>query len=136
MIVIDTNVLSEPLRPRPSPRVLEWLSSVDDEVFLTSVTVGEILRGVRMLPEGRRRRELLAGVDALVNRFHHRVLGYDLPAAERFALLDEARRRDGRVMSVEDGMIAAICLIHGARLATRNRRDFEGLDLEIVDPWE
>jgi predicted nucleic acid-binding protein len=135
VIVIDTNVLSEPLRPRPSPRVMSWLAGVDGEVFVTSITVGEILRGVRMLPDGRRRRELWSDVEALFSRFRHRVLDYDFSAAERFAQLYETQRKGGRTVSVEDGMIAAICLVHGARLATRNTRDFEELGLELVDPW-
>lgn len=135
MIVIDTNVLSEPLRAEPASRVVKWMAELDDDVFVTSVTVGEILRGVHMLPEGRRRRELWSDVQALLNRFRHRVLNYDFAAAERFALIDSTRRRDGRVVSVEDGMIAAICQVHGARLATRNTKDFEDLGLELVDPW-
>lgn len=135
MIVVDTNVLSEPLRAVPSTRVLGWLATPGDDVYVTSVTVGEILRGVRLMPEGRRRRELWSGIDSLLGRFRHQVLDYDIRAAEQYAFLSEERRRAGRAISVEDGMIAAICLVHGARLATRNTKDFDELGIELIDPW-
>ncbi len=143
MIVLDTNVLSEPLRPRPDDRVLAWFATLDDptghppgeETAITAVSVGELLTGVRALPEGRRREGLLEAIEQTLQTFAGSVLAYDERAARHFARLQQARREAGRALSVEDGMIAATCLAHGATLATRDVTDFVGLGLELVDPW-
>lgn len=135
MIVIDTNVLSEPLRTRPEPRVLAWLSTVSGEVGLTSISIGEILTGVRRLPAGRRRDGLLAEVERSFGTYAALVMPYDEPAARTYAAMNESRRVAGHPLSVEDGMIAAICRSRGLALATRNTKDFHGLGLELVDPW-
>ncbi len=134
MIVLDTNVVSEPLRASPEPRVLDWLAR-QREASITSVTVGELLGGVRMLPRGRRRTDLLAAVEAALEARAGRILGYDAAAARIFAELRESAREAGQALTVEDGMIAAICRQHGVALATRNLRDFEGLGIELIDPW-
>jgi predicted nucleic acid-binding protein len=133
VIVVDTNVLSEPLRQRPEPRVLAWLAQ-RPAVVITSVSVGEILAGVARLPEGKRRDALAAGVSASIDNTDE-VLPYDEAAARVFASIQDARRKAGRPLSTEDGMIAAICISRGATLATRNTTDFEGLGLELIDPW-
>ena len=135
MIVLDTNVFSEALRPRPDERVLGWYTEVGEELAITAVTVGEVLRGVRSLPEGRRRSALMDDVEELFMRFAGSVLPYDDAAAHRFAVMQEARRSTGRPLSTEDGMIAGICRAHSLRLATRNIKDFRELDIELVDPW-
>ncbi len=135
MIALDTNVLSEPLKQRPDERVLDWLEGLEDEAVITAVTVGELLTGVRALPEGRRRSDLLEAIELTLQTFAGSVLPYDDVAARRYSLLQETRRHAGRPLAVEDGMIAAICLTHGASLATRDTTDFAGLDLETVDPW-
>jgi toxin FitB len=135
MIALDTNVLSEPLKQQPDERVLDWLEGLDDEAVITSVTVGELLTGVRALPEGRRRADLLEAIELTLRTFAGSVLPYDDRAARQYAHLQETRRRAGRPLAVEDGMIAAICLTRGAALATRNTTDFDGLGLETVDPW-
>jgi predicted nucleic acid-binding protein len=135
VIVLDTNVLSEPLRPEPSPVVLDWLASLREPAAITAVTAAEMLRGARLLPEGRRRDVLLAGIDDAVRAFERDILPFDAQAARMYAHLNEVRTRAGRPLSVEDGMIAAICRSHGATLATRNLADFEGLGLDAVDPW-
>jgi len=135
MIVLDTNVLSEPLRREPDARVLAWLASLDEETGMTSVSVGELLVGVRALPEGRRREGLLHGIETTLQTFAGSILGYGETAARNYARLQEGRRTAGRPLAVEDGMIAATCLAHGAALATRNTVDFSGLGLELIDPW-
>ena len=135
MIVLDTNVLSEPLKARPDERVLAWLGSVDDVVRVTAVTVGELLVGARRLAAGRRRDGLLTIIEATLTRFSGSVLAYDELAARRYGSMQETRRLAGRPLSVEDGMIAAICATHDARLATRNLADFQGLGIELFDPW-
>lgn len=135
MIVLDTNVLSEPLKERPDERLLAWLVAIDDRVAITAISVGELLVGARLLPPGRRRDALNAAVDRVLATHGAEVLPYDAAAARRYAEMQERRRALGRPLSVEDGMIAAICARHGARLATRNVRDFHGLDIELIDPW-
>lgn len=135
MIVLDTNVVSEPLTRDPDPTVLKWLSRPNDEFALSAVSVGELLTGVRLLPAGRRRDALGAAVDGLVESFAGAVLAYDERAARAYAELKAHSRDSGRPIGVEDGMIAAICVANGASLATRNVRDFDGLGLDLVNPW-
>jgi toxin FitB len=113
MIVLDTDVLSEPMRLRPDARVLAWLTGLEEESAVTSVTA----------------------VEATLGTFAGSVLAYDDAAARRCAQLHEVRRAAGRPLSVEDGMIAAICLVAGATLATRDASRFTGLGLALVDPW-
>ena len=135
MIVLDTNVVSEPLRPRPDPRVIHWLSALSDDVALTAVGVGELLLGVELLPAGRRRELLAHDVASTLSGYAEQVLAYDEPAAHIYAELQARSRRDGRALTTEDGMIAAICVRWGATLATRNVKDFEGLGLSATNPW-
>jgi toxin FitB len=135
MIALDTDVLSEPLKQRPDERVLDWLEGLEDEAVITAITVGELLTGVRALPDGRRRADLLEAIEQTLQSFAGSVLPYDAAAARSYARLQGTRRLTGRPLAVEDGMIAAICLTHGAALATRNTPDFEDLGLETIDPW-
>ncbi|MDF1479596.1 type II toxin-antitoxin system VapC family toxin [Leifsonia sp. H3M29-4] len=133
MILLDTNVLSEPLRQRPDAAVLSWLA-VHPEAAITAITVGELLVGVGRLPAGARRESLATAIDRAIGRAD--VLDYDEAAARAYARIQEQRRGAGHPLAVEDGMIAAICLANDAALATRNTRDFEGLGVELIDPWE
>lgn len=135
MIVLDTNVLSEPLKANPDEQVLAWLDAAGESTVITSVSVGELLLGARRLPRGRRREGLLIAIEHIVVSYADQVLPYDEQAARCYAGLQELRRSAGRPLSVEDGMIAATCLTRGASLATRNISDFNGLDLGLVDPW-
>ncbi len=135
MIVLDTDVFSEPLKQRPDERVLAWFASLDEEAGVTAVSVGELLTGVRALPVGRRREGLLTAIETTLQSFAGSVLAYDVAAARHYARLQESRRGSGRPLAVEDGMIAAICVARGSTLATRNTSDFAGLGLELIDPW-
>lgn len=136
MIVADTNVLSEPLRSVPDPGVLAWLAEHGSGIAITSVTVGELLYGAKRLSAGRRRDQLVAAIDALVAGASDRVLPYDATAALHYAALRARRERAGRTVSVEDTMIAAICLAGGHELATRNVRDFDDAGIVLRNPWE
>lgn len=135
MIVLDTNVLSEPLKPQPDRRVIAWLESVDEPVAVTAISVGELLVGARRLPIGGRRDALLAAIEHVLEAHGGDVLAYDEQASRRYAEMQESRRGAGRPLSVEDGMIAATCARHAARLATRNLGDFDGLGVALLDPW-
>jgi predicted nucleic acid-binding protein len=104
--------------------------------MLTSVSIGEILTGVNLLPDGRRRDGLAGAVETTLADFADRILPYDASAARRYADLRASRRTAGQPLSAEDGMIAAICLDHGATLATRNVKDFRGLGVDLIDPWQ
>lgn len=132
MIVFDTNVLSEPLRPAPDEAVVTWMRTRTDAA-VTAVSVAELLVGARRLPEGARRERLIAGIEAILSG--SRVLPFDEGSARVYARMQEVRRAAGRPLPVEDGMIAAIAATHGATLATRNTADFEGLGIELLDPW-
>lgn len=136
MIVLDTNVLSEPLRRSPEPAVLAWLSESTETFALSAVSVGELLTGMRLLPLGRRRDALAEAIESLLDSFSDAVLNYDDHAARAYAELTERSRRAGQAVGVEDGMIAGICLANGATLATRNVKDFDGLGLDLVNPWD
>lgn len=132
MIVLDTNVLSEPLRPAPDEKVLAWMASQTD-VAVTAISVGELLLGARRLPTGARRERLIAAVEGILSG--SRVLPFEERAARVYARMHESRRAAGHALSVEDGMIAAIAAVHGAAVATRNVADFAGLEFELIDPW-
>ena len=137
MIVLDTNVLSEPLRPSPSAKVLDWMRSQPNTVlFTTTITEAELLYGIAMLPRGKRR-DLLESVVGRMFAVHlaGRVLPFDSAAARDYADIAAMQRRSGRPMSEPDARIAAIARSRGAELATRNVADFAGCELEVVNPW-
>lgn len=125
------------MRRRPAARVIRWVDGQDASgLAITAVTVAELLYGIARLADGARKTELVAAVDALVREdFAERVLPFDVPAAEHYADLVAGRARHGRPISTADGQIAAICRSHGARLATRDGRDFDAAGIAVVDPW-
>jgi len=135
VVVLDTNVISETVRERPSPAVMQWLESRNEPLAITTVTIGELLTGVRLLPQGKRRDGLMAAIEQVLLRWAVS-LPYDETAAHIYAAMREQAQIHGRGLSVEDGMIAAICAAHGASLATRNVTDFDFLPIPTVNPWE
>ncbi|UWQ19782.1 type II toxin-antitoxin system VapC family toxin [Jannaschia sp. M317] len=138
MIVIDTNVVSELMRPAPARVVLEWFEGQDpSSLYLSAISEAELRRGVAILPEGRRRDALRGAIDAMVAEdFAGRVLPFDGAAAVAFATVFAERRAAGRPISFPDCQIAATARAHGAMVATRNTRDFGGCGIEVVNPWE
>ena len=137
MIILDTNVLSELMRPKPSPRVAAWVAKQPAaELCTTSVTKAEIFYGIELLPKSKRREDLLAAAEAMfAEDFEGRVYGFDSDAARVFATLAAHRRARGRPINHADAQIAAIARAQDAKLATRNVADFEGCNVNVVDPW-
>jgi predicted nucleic acid-binding protein len=137
MIVLDTNVLSELMKPKPSARVVAWTTSQSSaELFTTSLTEAEIFYGIELLGKGKRREGLLAAAEAMFTEdFAGRVLPFDGNAARQFSRIATHRRSLGRPISHADAQIAAIARVHGAKLATRNGSDFSDCELDVIDPW-
>lgn len=137
VLILDTNVVSEALRPNPAPQVLAWLGAqVPSEMYLTAVSAAELRYGAAALPDGARRDALIAAVDAMLRvEFRGRVLPFDAAAATAYAEIATARRRAGRPISQFDCQIAAIAREVGAGVATRNAKDFDGCGVAVVDPW-
>jgi predicted nucleic acid-binding protein len=138
VIVIDTNVVSELMRPAPAQAVLDWFGGQDPSVlYLSAVSEAELRRGVVILPEGRRHDALRGAIDAMVTEdFAGRVLPFDSAAALAFATVFAARRAAGRPISFPDCQIAATARAHGAAVATRNMGDFAGCGIDVLNPWE
>src|SRR5262249_45897209 len=138
MILLDTNVLSEPMRPHPDQAVEGWLDSQPWEtMYLCTPVLAEMRYGVERLPAGRRKRLLSDIVDRIEHEVYRgRILSFDSVAAGHYGRLMVERERYGRRLEMMDGLIAAIALTHGATIATRDVEDFAGLGLEIVNPFE
>ena len=137
MIILDTNVVCELLRTAPSPQVEAWLSAQDGAtVYFTSIGEAELRHGVAILPAGRRRTQLGAAIDAMLDEdFRDRILPFDRDAARSYAAIAAERRSAGRPISQFDCQIAAIARAHGATVATRNIGDYEGCRVKLIDPW-
>lgn len=137
MIILDTNVLSELLRPEPAKAVDRWLAAQDGaKVFFTTVGEAELRHGVALLPAGRRRTALATAVEGLLEEdFRGRILPFDRAAARAYAAIAAARRAAGRPISQFDCQIAAIARARDATVATRNTSDYEGCGIELIDPW-
>ena len=137
MIVLDTNVVSELMRTTPQAEVLAWL---DDQptstLFVTTITEAEILTGIAILPDGRRRRGLTAAVErAFGILFAGRILSFDSASAHAYASIAAARRAAGNPISQADCEIAAIARSQGASVATRDVKGFRDCGIEVASPW-
>jgi predicted nucleic acid-binding protein len=135
LIILDTNILSEPYKVRPNENVLAWLLEYQSQLYTTAVTVAELFYGACRLPAGKRREGLLLAVEELARAYDQRVLSFDADAARVYGLLQANSRQEGSTLSVEDAMIAAICRVHKATLATHNTKDFANLDVPLTDPF-
>jgi predicted nucleic acid-binding protein len=136
--ILDTNVVSEPMHPSPSPTVLAWWAQQQtDALFITSVTLAEILYGIALLPHGKRRAALLAGAERMFGKvLTGRILPFDEAAARAFPEIVIRRRAQGKPIADLDAQIAAIARSRNALLATRNTADFEGCGVRLVNPWQ
>ncbi len=137
MILLDTNVISEASRPGGDPRVGAWLDrQATDTLFLSSITVGELLWGIAVMPEGRRKSALADHLrDRVLPVFDSRILPFDVMAAETYAKLRAHCRTTGKAIATVDGYIAAIALAHGLAVATRDTAPFIAAGLSVIDPW-
>jgi len=137
VIVLDTNVLSELLKPAPDPTVVAWVDARDSsELAITALTAAELRAGVTLLPEGRRKEALGRAIESLLDEtFAGFILAFDVDSAAHYAEILATRTRAGRPVSTFDAQIAAICRQHGSTLATRNTADFAGVGVTLVDPW-
>lgn len=137
MIVLDTNVLSELMRPEPAGAVLDWIDAqADDDLFISAITMAEILHGIARLPGGRRKDGLHAQAMAMFEEdFADHILPFDAQAAQHYARLVAAREASGKPIALADAQIAAICREQKAGLATRNVKDFVDTGVSIINPW-
>ncbi len=138
MLILDTNVLSEMMRPEPEHKIADWLvRQPSDELFTTAVCQAEVLAGLAILPSGRRRSDLEEAARAMfADDFGGRILPFDTEAASAYAEIFATRKKAGRPSGTIDLMLAAIARVRGASVVTRNVADFEAVDVAIINPWD
>lgn len=138
MVILDTNVVSEALRPYPSRRVQEWVEAQPQvSLYLTTISQAEMLVGARLLPGGRRRALLESAINLTFEvEFRGRVLAFDSAAARMFAMIVADRHRLGRPINYMDAQIAAIARSNGASIATRDLQGFANCGVDVIDPWQ
>jgi toxin FitB len=137
MILLDTNVISELMRPRPDRAVLSWIQSYPRaELWTSSIVIAELLSGIELMPAGRKQDMLRESVEGMIAEdFQGQVLAFNVAASRLYGKIQAARRRIGRPIKEMDGLIAAVALLHRGTLATRNTADFENCGVELVNPW-
>ncbi|MCW2318086.1 putative nucleic acid-binding protein [Rhodoblastus acidophilus] len=136
MILLDTNVVSEAMKPEPAPAVRHWLDEQAAEtLYLSSVTVAELMFGIGALPEGKRKDKLTAALEGVLKFFEPRILPFDTNAARRYADLAVKARAAGKGFPTPDGYIAAIAASHGFGVASRDASAFIAAGLTVIDPW-
>ncbi|MBF0374694.1 MAG: type II toxin-antitoxin system VapC family toxin [Alphaproteobacteria bacterium] len=136
MILLDTNVVSEAMKPEPHRRVRDWLDAQAAEtLFLSSVTIAELMFGIGALTEGRRKTNLAAALDGVLELFEARILSFETQAARRYAEIAVKARAAGMGFPTPDGYIAAIAAAHGFAVASRDTSAFVAAGLAVIDPW-
>ena len=136
MILLDTNVVSETMKPAPSQMVQRWLDEQAAEtLYLSSVTIAEAMFGIRTMPDGKRKQGLAEALDVWIGLFEGRILPFDLDASKAYATLMAAARGSGKAIGTADGYIAATALAHGFSVATRDVSPFEAAGLKVINPW-
>lgn len=136
MILLDTNVVSEAMKPEPHPSVHAWLDAQAAEtLFLSSVTIAELMFGIGALPKGKRKANLAAAFEGVLELFEERIVSFDIEAARRYADLAVKARAAGKGFPTPDGYIAAIAAAHGFAVASRDTSAFMTAGLTVIDPW-
>lgn len=138
MILLDTNVISEPLRPHPNSRVIAWMDTHPLEtLYLSAITVAEVRTGVALLPDGKRKAVLQESLETKVlPLFSGRILAFDFSCTQAYAGLIAKAREAGLAIAAADGYIAAIAAAHTFAVATRDTRPFEAAGIVVINPWE
>jgi predicted nucleic acid-binding protein len=136
--LLDTNCISELVRSKPEPRVLDWIEAADESLlYLSVLTLGEIRKGVAGLPQGKRRTRLETWLELdLQARFSGRILPIDAPVADRWGVLAAGAKLKGRPLSAVDGLLAATALHHNLTIVSRNVSDFAHAQVLTLNPWE
>jgi toxin FitB len=136
MILLDTNILSEVMKPSPNPSVKAWLNNqVSETLYISSVTLAEMLFGIAALPAGKRKDMLAQVFDGLLKLFENRILSFDTEAARHYAKLAITARDDGKGFPTPDGYIAAIAASHGFIVASRDTSPYEAAKVVTINPW-
>ena len=136
MIVLDTNVISETMKPQPNQHVQQWLNRQPSEtLFLSSVTVAELLFGIGALPDGKRKNSLKTVLKGVLDLFQGRILSFDTHAAQNYSDLSVTARSQGLGFPTPDGYIAAIAVANKMLIATRDTGPFEAANLSVINPW-
>lgn len=136
MIVLDTNVVSEAMKPEPHPAVRAWLNEQAAEtLYLSTVTLAELLFGIAALPVGKRKDMLSEALEGLMGLFRERLLPFDTDAARRYAELAVMAKSRGRGFPTPDGYVAAIAASRGFIVASRDTAPFEAADVSVINPW-
>jgi len=137
MIVLDTNVVSELMKPQPNESVAGWvLAQAAGDLYTTSVTLAEIHYGIERLPDGKRKELLRTTASGVFDAFGEQVLPFDVGAAAHYATIVTACDRLGHPINGFDAQIASICATHGSGLATRNTKDFAHAGIDLTNPWD
>ncbi len=136
MIVLDTNVVSEAMKPSRDPKVIAWLDAqIAETLYISSITLAELLFGIGSLPAGRRKQALSVTLDGLIGAFGQRVLAFDDDVARVYAEIATRARAAGRGLPIPDGYIAATAAEHGFSVATRDTAPFIAAGIPVIDPW-
>ncbi len=137
MILLDTNVVSETMRPAPDARVIAWLDAQSvDTVYLSTISLAELLLGVTILPDGRRKAMIAASLaEKTKEMFGSRILSFDLASAQAYATIVSHARAVGRSIGFADGLIAATATAHDLTVVTRDTTPFTAAGLRVINPW-
>jgi predicted nucleic acid-binding protein len=137
MIVLDTNVLSEPFKSKPSTKVLEWLDGqVAETLYMTTITRAELRFGVLRLPDGKRKKDLTGKIEEVLDLFNGRTLAFDVEASEQLAQILARNERVGQKPPVPDAYIAAIAAAKRFAVATQNVNHFQSIGIPLINPWK
>ncbi len=137
MILLDTNVISEAMKPEPDTNVLQWLNAqMAETLYLSSVTIAELAFGIAVLPAGKRKQRLFQALEGVMDLFANRILSFDVKAAQEYGQLAIKSRQQGLGFPMQDGYIAAIAQAHHFIVATRDPTAFKAAHLTVINPWK